>query len=176
MIDNKFKKFKECLFYTDYDVQVRMFDFAKRQDGSLFPIHFSNQAGMIYEWEIQGENIMAFINDEKNQRILFEWLEKQGADLGDLDDIIHGNIRTFEKPVQYKYYVCTEKGMELLSVINDYIEVECLKEKIDIENSNREAYAIVSFDRKLSVDEEWDKWQNSLMRAYDLEIRPNEKK
>ena len=148
-----------------------MFDFAKRKDESLFPIDFADESGNIFETEEQSERIINFIYQKSNQRILFEWFEKQGADFDDLIDIIHGEIPSFEKPDAYKYYICQEEWSND-NLPEGVVDVEHLNEKQSIENSIEDAFAIASFNRKLTPEEQWS---NHLIRAYKLETRKENK-
>ena len=166
-VDRGFERFLESLEYTDVKDQILMFDFAKRQDESLFPIEFSNENGYIFETGEKYERIIDFVYEKSNQRILFEWLEKQGADFDDLVDIIHGEIPSFEKPDSYKYYICQEEWSDA-NLPEGVVGVEHLNEKQPIENSIEDAFAIASFNRKLTPEEQWS---NHLIRAYKLEKR-----
>lgn len=170
-VDRSFERFLESLEYTDIKDQILMFDFAKRQDESLFPIEFSNENGYIFETGEKYERVIDFVYEKSNQRILFEWLEKQGADFDDLVDIIHGEIPSFEKPDSYKYYICQEEWSDD-NLPEGVVGVEHLNEKQPIENSVEDAFAIASFNRKLTPEEQWS---NHLIRAYKLEIRKENK-
>ena len=98
--DGGFERFLENLEYTDVEDLILMFDFAKRMDESLFPIDFSDENGNIIETEEQNERVIDFVYEKSNQRILFDWLEKQGANFDDLVNVIHGETSSFESVEQ----------------------------------------------------------------------------
>lgn len=162
--DKELQDFLVSFSYRDIERQVEMFDCAKRMDSTLFPIHFSNKKGMIYE---ESTYIAEFVDNKKNQTILFEWLQEQGADIDDLEDMTHGLITTFEKPQAYKYYITKDNWTEDDYPKNGCLGVEILKEKMPIEFSIQDGFAIVSFNRKLTNDEEW---KYRLIRAHKFEI------